>query len=843
MKNNFFHNFTVSLEELYQELKSGPDGISEGEAAKRLAEYGYNTIATKKELNAFFEFLSHFKSPLVLVLLATVAVSGYLGEIKNAAIIGFLVVFSVVLDYIEEHSAGRAAEKLKEKVRTTATVIRKGKTEEIMIGDVCPGDLIFLSSGDMVPADARIIKADDFFVNQSAITGESFPSEKTTGALKNEPAGLSEMSNAVFFGSSVVSGTAKAIVVRTGKNTEFGKIAATLSKNGEKSDFELGVARFGFFIMRIIIFLVLVIFLLNSLINKNVLQSFIFAIAIAVGVTPELLPMIMSITMARGSIRMSKKGVIVKKLSAIPSFGSMNILCTDKTGTLTEDKITIVKYTNVHDVDDENVLLYAYLNSHYQTGVKNPLDKAVIDFRKIDIQKYEKYEEIPFDFYRKMMSVAVKGPEGRTLITKGAPEEVLKRCKFYQDGKAAKELTPDVSAQATRSYNTFSEQGHRVLALAVKPNIEYKVQYSKNDESGLTFLGFISFLDPAKKDIKKVLRDMEEMGVEIKILTGDNELVAKKICDDVGLDIRGIMLGSDLEKLSDEALKVRAKETTLFARFSPDQKNRVISALRSNQNVVGYVGDGINDAPSLKNADVGISVHSGVDVAKESADIVLTHKSLESLIGGIEEGRKAFGNTMKYIMIGLSSNFGNMFSILGAIFFVPFLPMLPVQILLNNLIYDFSQVPIPTDNVDRSWIIKPRRWNMQFIKEFMYVFGPISSLYDIITYALLLFVFRLGEHAFQTGWFLESLATQTLVIHIIRTKHLPFVQSVASKPLLASTFSAVVIGWIIPYTFIGRFFNFEPLPPSILLVIAGLVLAYLLMVQAAKAVFYKKYNY
>jgi len=841
--NNFSHNLKISLNELYQELKSSKNGISKIKAEKRLKENGANTISTKKEVSIFFEFISHFKNPLVIVLLATTVISAYLGETKNAIIIGVMVLSSVILDFFEEHSASKASEKLKEKVKATAIVVRQGEKIEIKVSDLVVGDVIFLSSGNMVPADARIIEADDFFVNQSAITGESFPCEKSVKAIKNEAVDLIEMNNAVFFGSNVVSGTALAIVLCTGEDTKFGKIAKDLGKAETKSDFELGISKFGFFIMKVIIFLVLLIFLFNSFINKDILQSFMFSLAIAVGVTPELLPMIMSITMARGSIKMSHKGVIVKKLSAIPNFGSMNILCTDKTGTLTEDKIRMVKYTNIKELDDEQVLLYAYLNSYHQTGVKNPLDQAVMDFRKINIKQYKKYEEIPFDFFRKMMSVAVEGPSGKVLITKGAPEEVLCRCKFYQVEGKTKKFTQKINDLAINSYHKFSEEGYRVLAVAIKPDIEYKKQYSKEDETDLTFLGFVSFLDPAKKDVKEVLEKLNEMGVEVKIITGDNELVAKKICNEVGLSIKGILLGSDLKKLTDDALRIKAEKTTLFARFSPDEKSRVISVLRSEKNIIGYMGDGINDAPSLKTADVGISVDSAVDVARESADIVLTKKSLDSLVSGIEEGRIAFGNTMKYIMMGLSSNFGNMFSVLGAIFFIPFLPMLPVQILLNNFIYDFSQITIPTDNVDKSWIRQPRHWNLDLIKKFMYVFGPISSIYDILTFCLLFYVFNLGEHAFQTGWFMESLATQVLVIHIIRTKHLPFVESIASKPLIISTFLAIFIAWIIPYTIIGKFFSFEPLSLIVVLSITVLVFVYLIMVQIVKNIFYKKYSF
>lgn len=678
-----------------------------------------------------------------------------------------------------------------------------------------------------------MIEADDFFVNQSALTGESFPREKIP-VVKNSDTGSVIPDNILCLGANVISGTALAVVFGTGKNTEFGKIAQSLTGKEDKSEFETGLSSFGFFITKIIIFLVLFIFLFNSLINKDILGSFMFAVAIAVGVTPELLPMIMSITMARGSQRMAKVGVIVKRLSSIPNLGGMDILCTDKTGTLTEDKIQLVTYTDIDGKHNENVFLYTYLNSFYQTGVKNPLDKAVLDYKKTDTGKYKKIEEIPFDFKRKMMSVAVDGKDGKVLITKGAPEEILERCAS---------LSPARRQKAIDYYQKLSLQGFRVLAVAIKPDLPAKDKYTHLDENQLELLGFVSFLDPAKSDAGEVVKEIEKRGVEIKVLTGDNELVTEKICRDIGLNIKDVMLGKDAEALSDDALRIRVEETTIFARVSPDEKNRILTILKSNKHVVGYLGDGINDAPALKNADVGISVNTAADVAKESADIILTHKSLRAIVGGVLEGRRSFGNTMKYVMMGLSSNFGNMFSVAGAIFYIPFLPMLPLQILLNNLIYDFSQVTIPSDKVDNDWIDRPRKLDMAFIKQFMYIFGPVSSIFDFLTFFILFSVFKVNQSVFQTGWFMESLATQTLVIHIIRTKQIPFLQSRASNFLLISTFSAVIVGWLIPFSPIAKFFKFSPLPINILLVIAGLVFCYLILVEIIKRIFYRHHAF
>jgi P-type Mg2+ transporter len=560
-------------------------------------------------------------------------------------------------------------------------------------------------------------------------------------------------------------------------------------------------------------------------------------------VTPELLPMIMSITMARGSLRMSKKGVIVKKLSAIPSFGSMNILCTDKTGTITEDNIQLVLCTDPMGKKDESVLRYGYLNSTFQTGIKNPLDQAVLEEGKVDIKDYKKTEEIPFDFHRKMLSIAVKGPEGDILITKGAPEEVWKRCATVLIEGQSAPFTGEVQRRTCADYESLSSQGYRVLAVAIKKIKQIKEQYTVKDEAELELIGYLAFLDPPKKGVGKILKELNAIGVEVKIITGDNELVTQKICNDIDLPIKGILLGKQIESLTDDALRVKAAQTTIFARFSPDQKNRIILALKSSGNVVGYMGDGINDAPSLRTADVGISVNNAVDVARESADMVLTRKNLKILKEGILEGRKTFGNTMKYILMGLSSNFGNMFSMIAAVCFLPFLPMLPIQILLNNLLYDFSQVTLPTDNVDKDWIDKPRRWNFKYIKKFMIILGPVSSVYDIITFVVLYYGFHAAQSVFQTGWFVESLATQTLVIHFIRTKKIPFIQSKPGKLLVISTIAAVTFGWIIPFTPIGEYFNFSPLPWPILLSIVGIVALYLCTVEVLKRFFYKRYDF
>jgi Mg2+-importing ATPase len=819
------------------ELSTSLKGLSEEEAEKRFLTYGKNVLAEKKKTNAFAEFLSHFKSPLILILIAACIISFFVNEPVDAIIIGIMIFLSVILDFYLEYNAEKAANKLKESVKTKVLVLRQDLVKEVSAEDICLGDIIQLCAGNLIPADSRIIESKDFFVNQSSLTGESFPVEKREDMINLQNPSLTDMSNIVFMGTNVISGSATAIVVKTGKETEFGKISEKLVHKEEESEFDRGIKNFGYLIMIATIFLVLFIFLFNSIVKHNVLESFMFAIAVAVGLTPELLPMVMSVTMAQGSLKMSKKGVIVKKLSSIPNFGSMDVLCTDKTGTLTEDKIHLVKYTDCFGKESEEVLNYTFLNSFYQTGINNVLDEAVLSFKKIEISDYKKIDEIPFDFVRKKMSVVVQKSNNRFLVTKGAPEEVFNSSLFYLNKGKKKKFTEEAANKIKRVYEDFSKEGFRVLAVANK-EVKLQERYTKKDESDLVLLGFVSFLDPPKKDVKTVVHELHESGVEVKIITGDNELVTKKVCDEIGLNIKGILLGHEISTLTDDALKVRVENTTIFARFSPDEKNRIIHALKSNGHVVGYMGDGINDAPSLRNADVGISVNSAVDVAKEAAAIVLTQKSLEALRDGVLEGRRTFANTMKYIMMGLSSNFGNMFSVAAAILFLPFLPMLPIQILLNNFIYDFSQITIPSDNVDEEYIRKPRKWDMNFIKKFMFTFGPISSLFDIITFVFLFFVFHTPAALFQTGWFIESLTTQTLVIYFIRTKKIPLIQSNPSLPLFLSSLICVVIGWVLPFTAVGKYFGLVALPYNILLVIAGLVLTYFVIVEITKRIFY-----
>lgn len=828
----------LEADTVLKEVGTSSDGLRDEEAAQRIEKFGRNIIASKKEFNVFSEILSLFANPLVIILLFAGIVSIFFGQVIDSIIISSLVLLSIFIDFFQRYSASEAVKKLRERIKMTATVIRNGTKKEIMVSELCVGDVISLSAGDLVPADARIISAKDLFIDQSTLTGESFPVEKTAPKLDSKQPSLSELTNIVFMGTNVVSGSGTALLLKTGKESQFGKIASKLVSRPVQTEFERGVKEFSYFIMDITVFLVFFILLFSTVAKRDVFESFMFAVAIAVGLTPELLPMIMSVNMVKGSLNMAKKGVIVKKPSSIPNFGSMDVLCTDKTGTLTTGHIALVKYTDFRGNDSEEVLLNAYLNSFFQTGIRNPLDNAMLEFKNINTSEYHKVDEIPFDFVRKRMSVIAEHAKKRLLVTKGAPEELLRLCSCYMDGTACKLLDKESTNKIVQQYNALSAEGFRVLAVAHK-SVGLKGPYTKADESDLSFLGFISFLDPPREDAKETVQELKKMGVDIKIITGDNEIVTQKICSELGLRPKGAMLGYEMEAISEDALKIRVENTTIFARVSPEQKNRIILALRSNNHVVGYMGDGINDAPSLKTADVGISVESGVDVAKETASIVLTQKSLGVLRDGVLEGRKTFGNTMKYIMMALSSNFGNMFSVAGAIMFLPFLPMLPLQILLNNLLYDISQIAIPTDNVDLEFIQDPKRWNIQFIRRFMFTFGPVSSVFDFVTFFILFKVLQVPAAIFQTGWFMESLATQTFVILIIRTQQVPFFKSPASAALVLATLLCVGVGWLLPYSPIGHFFKFQPIPLSLLPVLVGIVAVYVVLVEATKWVFYR----
>jgi Mg2+-importing ATPase len=734
-------------------------------------------------------------------------------------------------------------------------VLRDGVKSEVKLRDVVPGDVIYLSAGDIIPADARVISAKDLFVNQSSLTGESFPVEKTPAIVKIKDVSISEWNNYLFMGTSIVSGSATALVVRTGSFTEYGKIAKRLVEKPPQTEFERGIRSFGFLILQVTILLVLFVFLINALKDPStngILQALLFAVALAVGLTPELLPMIITVNLSRGAISMSRKGVIVKRLAAIENFGSMNVLCTDKTGTLTENKITLILHVDVEGNDDNKVLFYSYLNSYYQTGLKSPLDEAILSHEAQDLSGYQKIDEVPFDFIRRRVSVVVEKDRQRFFIAKGAPEEILRVSSFFEISGLPADLTDEMRKKAEQKYLDLSSDGFRVLGVAYKKLREEKAVYSVNDETDMVFLGFVAFLDPPKQTAKESIRLLGKAGIELKILTGDNELVTRKTCEQLGFEIKGVALGSEIGQIHDDALARVVEEANVFARVTPAQKDRIINLLKGNGHVVGFMGDGINDAPSLKTADVGVSVDNAVDVAKESADIILLKNDLTVLAEGVFEGRKTFGNTMKYVMMGVSSNFGNMFSVAIASLFLGFLPMLPIQILLNNLLYDFSQSTITTDNVDVEYVEKPKRWDIGFIRQFMISLGPVSSLFDFLTFFIIILVFNVPIlntspeqiSLFQTAWFLESLATQTVVIFVIRTRRSPFWKSKPSKFLLISSLAVLFFGLIVPFTPIGStYFSFVAPPPLFFVILVLLIVSYLGFAELVKRWFYRRNAY
>ncbi|MCL9685249.1 magnesium-translocating P-type ATPase [Legionella maioricensis] len=837
---------TLNNTQVLAKLDSSQQGLSNAAAKERQLLYGKNELAHKPYQAVILEAISHAINPLVIILFIAALISAFTGNMINANIIITIIVFSVGLDYLQSHKALVAIKKLQQQITTSATVMRDGYWTEVPCNQLVPGDIIRFVAGNLVPADSLLLTAKDLHVHQSALTGESLPVEKESipedKILKNPV----EAKNAIFSGSSIINGVATAVIVNTGSNTLFGQIAESLKKAPPRTEFEKGTMRFGAFIMKAVFFLVIFVFSVNIYLKRSLIESLLFAVALAVGLTPELLPMITTVTLAAGAAHMARKKVIVKNLSAIQNFGSIDVLCSDKTGTLTSGEMALDQYTDPFGKKDEHVLLLAYLTSLFGTGVSNPFNKAVLKKTSINpldiailkhdhpsVQKYNKLDEVPFDFERRRSSVVVDKNEHHLLITKGAPEYVLKVCTTYDNDGKTSILNDETLKQFNSFFASLSQQGYRVLGVAYKKLECTQISYNAEDEQEMIFAGFLAFSDPPLSNIPKVIKKLNHQGVKVKIITGDNDLVATHVCKQVGLDVSRIVLGEELDRISDSALGKVAEETEIFARISPAQKQRIIIALKTRGHVVGYLGDGINDAPSLHSADVGISVAGAVDIARESADIILLKQDLSVLLNGIIEGRKSFGNVMKYLMMGTSSNFGNMLSMAGAVLFLPFLPMLPVQILLNNLLYDTSQITIPTDNVDSSFIKKPKHWNIDVIKKFMFFIGPISSLFDFITFYVMLNVFAASEALFQTGWFVESLATQTLVIFVIRTAKTPW-QSKPSLSLTLMVLTIVSIGVLLPFSPLAKYWGFVPLPPMYFLFLTSATVLYLGLVEIIK---------
>jgi Mg2+-importing ATPase len=845
----------LSPDEALQRLSSNAGGLAPDQIAERLRSVGWNEVAHEARHTILGELVSRSINPLNLLLLSLATASYFLGDQRAAIVIAVMVGLSIALGFIQEHRSNKAAEALQRMVLITAAVRRQvpGAAQdhiEVPIEQLVPGDIVLLSAGDMIPADMRLISAKDLFINQSALTGEAMPLEKVAAAHVGTAETPFDLPNICFMGSAVVSGIGCGIVVLTGARTAFGQVASTIAEQRVLTSFDKGITRFTWLMIGFIVVMAPLVFVINGLTKGNWLEALLFAVAVAVGLTPEMLPMIVTVNLAKGAMAMSKKKVIVKRLNAIQNFGAMDVLCTDKTGTLTQDRVVLKRHLDLQGKDSDRVLEYAYLNSFHQSGLKNLLDVAVLKHVELDEklkvdEQFSKIDEIPFDFERRRMSVVLKrGDDAHILICKGAVEEVFAACKYYAIDGETGPLDPSHFAQAQETTAKLNADGFRVIAVAFKEMPPAQAAYSVKDEAGLTLLGYIAFLDPPKETAAAAIATLKARGVQVKILTGDNDIVTRKICNDVNLPVDHIVLGHEMETLSPAQLADLAETATVFAKVSPAQKAAIIDALHRKGHVVGYLGDGINDGPALKAADVGISVDSAVDIAKDSADIILLEKSLAVLGDGVIEGRKVFGNITKYIKMGASSNFGNMFSVLGASIFLPFLPMTAIQVLTNNLLYDFSQTTIPTDNVDAEYLAVPRRWDIGNITKFMLLIGPISSIFDYVTYFTMLYVFNAWTNPalFQTGWFVESLLTQTLIIHIIRTAKIPFLESWASTALITTTIIIAGIGIALPFSWLGGFLGFVPLPPAYWIALCLILLSYVVLTHFMKTWFIRRFG-
>lgn len=845
-------------QDAFRILETGLSGLSAEQAAAKLASVGPNIPASAKKPSVFADMYQRGRDPLVIQLLIIAIVSLIMGDVRSAVVVGLMIVLSVVLAYVQEQRSIRAADQLKKLVQTSAVVVRDGKELDIQLADVVPGDLVLLAAGAIIPADIRLVSAKDFFVNQSSMTGESMPVEKVVAPSSKPLTEALDLPNACFQGSTVVSGAARGIAVCTGGATLLGAIAHDVSRVKEATSFDKGVRSFVWLMVRFMIIMVSTVFLIVGITKHDWMEALLFGLSVAVGLTPEMLPMIMTVCLSKGALAMSRKKVIVKKLKAIQNFGAMNILCTDKTGTLTQDRIVLERYVDVTSRPSEDVLRYAYMNSYYQTGLRNLLDKAILGHEDLDIERScRKVDELPFDFVRKRMSVVIDYEDMHVLICKGAVEEVYGVSSHYQVDDDIYPLFDVVRNDLMEEYQRLSSEGYRVLAVAYKEFPKDKELFSSADETGLVLLGYLAFFDPPKESSAEAIRALEAAGVSVKILTGDNELVTRNVCRNVGLKVDTVITGAQLAGLSEEQLCKTVMEGVAFARLSPMQKETIIECLKRQGKTVGFLGDGINDAAALKAADVGISVDTAVDIAKESADIILLERSLLVLEEGIMEGRKVFGNIIKYIKMGASSNFGNMFSVVGGSYFLPFLPMAPIQVLLNNLLYDISQVGIPTDHVDEEMISKPQNWDISFIRRFMIYIGPISSLFDYATFFLMLYFFKCIlfsqpstspeikshlESLFHTGWFIESIFTQTLIVHIIRTNRIPFLQSRPSAGLLFSTLGILAVGAYLPYSPLATYLGLTPLPLVYWGWIAGFMACYAFLTNLVKQWFNRRFG-
>ena len=841
---------SLPVADLFRTLGCSPDGLTDADAAERLARVGPNLVAREQPQSIAMELLGRARNPLNFLLLALAAVSWATGDSRAAIVIVLMVVLSVSLAFVQEHRSNKAAAALRAMVHTTASVRRGGAFKDVSLDTLVPGDIVRLSAGALIPADLRLLTSKDLHVNQSALTGEAMPVEKQDAPPATPVENPLDAPNLCFMGSNVLSGSATGVILWTGSGTTFGQLADSMVGTRVETAFDKGVSRFTWLMLRFIIVMVPAVFLINGLTKGDWLEALLFATAVAVGLTPEMLPMIVTVNLAKGALAMARKRVIVKRLNAIQNFGAMDVLCTDKTGTLTQDRIVLQYHLDFEGQESREVLDYAFLNSHYQSGLRNLLDEAVLAYVQRPeyadiVPRYTKVDEMPFDFQRRRMSVVLDRGDGtHLLIAKGAVEEIFAVSDHYRLGTAGGTLDPEHFADAKREMEKLNTEGFRVVAVACKEIASPKAAYTVADEAGLTLLGYIAFLDPPKETAAAAIAALNQSGVSVKILTGDNDTITRTVCRQVGMKVDRVVLGSEMETLSDDALGTLAETVNVFAKMTPAQKARVIAALQARDHVVGYMGDGINDGPALKAADVGISVDTAVDIAKESADIILLEKSLAVLGDGVLEGRRIFGNIVKYIKMGASSNFGNMFSVLDASIFLPFLPMAPIQVLTNNLLYDFSQTTIPTDTVDDEYLSVPRRWDIGNLTRFVLFIGPISSIFDYVTFGTMLYLFGAWDKPglFQAGWFVESLLTQTLIIHIIRTARIPFLESRASTPLILTTVVIVAIGGAIPYTPLGAMLGFVPLPGLYWVCVTAMMLAYATLTHFVKMWFVRRWG-
>jgi P-type Mg2+ transporter len=828
--------WSVPAAQLLKDLETTPEGLSAAEAASRLERYAARRLAPKKRTDTLTLLLGQFSSPIVLLLLGATAISLFLRDTTDAAIILAIVLASGLLGFWQERGAAGAVEKLLSLVEVKAQVLRNGAAQEVPLADVVPGDVVSLSAGAAAPGDCRLLEARDLFADEATLTGETFPAEKAVAVLAVETP-LGKRTNAVFMGTHMVSGTATAVVVAIGRDTEFGAVADRLKLRPPETDFERGVRRFGYLLLEVTLLLAIGIFAVNFYLHRPVLDSFLFSMALAVGLTPQLLPAIVSINLAQGARRMADHKVIVKRLAAIENFGSMNVLCTDKTGTITEGVVTLQSATDLAGQESEVALRYAYLNASFQTGFSSPIDAAIRNHGRIDISAWKKLDEVPYDFLRKRLSILAAGPEGTIMVTKGALAQVLEVCTTAEDGAGLAVPLASVRGQIDARFAESSARGQRTLGLARK-RLGSETRIGKDSEAGMSFLGFLLFSDPPKPGIAATIGRLRELGVRLKVITGDNALVAATVARQIGFRDAHVLSGPELTLMSDGALLNRVSQVDLFAEVEPNQKERLILALRKAGHVVGYMGDGINDASALHAADVGLSVEGAVDVAKQVADIVLLEKNLDVLIEGVREGRTTFANTLKYVLMATSANFGNMFSMAGASLLLPFLPLLPKQILLTNLLTDLPEMTIASDAVDAEMLVKPRRWDIGFIRAFMLTFGVLSSVFDYLTFGALLYLLRADTEQFRTGWFVESVLSAALVVLVVRTRH-PFFQSRPGKRLQVATLGVILATLGLPFLPFAPLLGLAPLPLFFLALLTFIVAMYICSAELAKRLFYR----